>query len=306
VGPVLSVNRINTYRIPFTFEYYRPRTLREALEILRSVEGAKVVAGGTDLVVDMKFRRVEPKTLVDISKLEELRYVRLVEDYVEIGGAVTLQELVESEVVRARLPLLWEAVNSMASWQVRNIATIGGNICNASPAADTAPPLLAYGAKLLLTSLDGVREVGIGEFFVGPKRSIIRPDEVLQAIRVPVHPAGYGWSFRKVSRTSFDIAKISVAVLLKVDGGRIRDPRIALGAVAPTPVRARSTERAIESLSLEEALEVGPRFVEGDIAPIDDVRSTAWYRREVAKVLLRDSLRTAYERSLNPGWVHEG
>jgi CO/xanthine dehydrogenase FAD-binding subunit len=298
---VLSINRINTYRIPFTFEYHRPRTLREALEILRSVDGAKVVAGGTDLVVDMKFRRVEPKALVDVSKLEELRYVRLVGDYVEIGSATTLQELVESDVVRGRLPLLWEAVSSMASWQIRNIATIGGNICNASPAADTAPPLLAYGARLILVSLDGVREVGIGEFFVGPKRSAIRPDEVLQAVRVPVHPPGYGWSFRKVSRTSFDIAKVSVAVLLKVDGGRIRDPRVALGAVAPTPVRARSTERAIEGLSLEEALEVGPRFVEGDIAPIDDVRSTAWYRREVAKVLLRDSLRTAYERSLNPG-----
>jgi carbon-monoxide dehydrogenase medium subunit len=298
---VLSINRINTYRIPFTFEYYRPRTLREALEILRSVDGARVVAGGTDLVVDMKFRRVEPKALVDVSKLEELRYVRLVGDYVEIGSAITLQELVESDVVRGRLPLLWEAVSSMASWQIRNIATIGGNICNASPAADTAPPLLAYGARLILVSLDGVREVGIGEFFVGPKRSTIRPDEVLQAVRVPVHPPGYGWSFRKVSRTSFDIAKVSVAVLLKVDGGRIGDPRVALGAVAPTPVRARSTERAIEGLSLEEALEVGPRFVEGDIAPIDDVRSTAWYRREVAKVLLRDSLRTAYERSLNPG-----
>ena len=298
---MLSINRINTYRIPFTFEYYKPKTLKEALELLRSVEGAKVIAGGTDLLVDMKFRRVEPKALVDVSKLEELRYVRLVGDYVEIGSAVTLQELVESELVRTRLPLLWEAVSSMASWQVRNIATIGGNICNASPAADTAPPLLTYGARLLLASLDGVREVDVGGFFVGPKRSVVRSDEILQGVRVPVHPAGYGWSFRKVSRTSFDIAKVSVAVLLKADGGRVGDPRVTFGSVAPTPVRARSVERAIEGLSLEEALEVGPRFVERDITPIDDVRSTAWYRTEVAKALLRDSLREAYERSLGSG-----
>ena len=303
---MLSINRVNTYRIPFTFEYHRPRTLREALELLRSVEGARVIAGGTDLLVDMKFRRAEPKALVDVSKLEELRFVRLAGSYVEIGSAVTLQELVESELVRARLPLLWEAVNSMASWQVRNIATIGGNICNASPAADTAPPLLAYEARLLLTSLDGVREVGVGEFFVGPKRSTIRSDEILQLIRVPLHPTGYGWSFKKISRTSFDIAKVSVAVLLKTVEGKIKDPRVAFGAVAPTPVRARSTERAIEGVSLEEALEIGPRFVESDIAPIDDVRSTAWYRREVARVILRDSLRVAYERSLSSGWGYEG
>lgn len=298
---MLSINRINTYRIPFTFEYYRPKTLREALELLRSIEGAKVIAGGTDLLVDMKFRRTEPRALVDVSKLEELRLVRLAGNYVEIGSAVTLQELVESELVRTKLPLLWEAVSSMASWQIRNIATIGGNICNASPAADTAPPLLAYGAKLLLASLDGVREVDIGEFFVGPKRSIIRSDEVLQIIRVPTHPTGYGWSFIKISRTSFDIAKVSIAVLLKVDGSKIRDPRVAFGSVAPTPVRAKSVERAIEGLSIEEALEVGPKLVERDIAPIDDVRSTAWYRREVAKALLRDSLKVAYERSLSSG-----
>ncbi|MCX8208663.1 MAG: FAD binding domain-containing protein [Sulfolobales archaeon] len=298
---MLSINAFNTYRIPQQLKYFKPGNLQEALEILESVEGAKVIAGGTDLVVDLKYRRVEARALVDISRLSELRFIKLGDGYVEIGSAATIREIAESGVVKEKLPLLAEAAESLGSWQIRNLATVGGNLCTASPAADTAPPLLAYDAELELVSSRGVRIVPLGKFFTGPKKTVIERAEILRSVRVPLTPRTYGWCFIKLRRTSFDIAKVSVAVLLRVEGGFVADVRIALGSVAPTPVRARSAEKLAIGLKFEDAVRVASERVAGDISPIDDARSTAWYRLQTSKVLVKDAMWRAYERFLGAG-----
>ncbi|MCX8184761.1 MAG: xanthine dehydrogenase family protein subunit M [Sulfolobales archaeon] len=298
---MLSINAFNTYRIPQIFDYYRPRDLREALKLLESVEGAKVVAGGTDLVVDLKYRRIEVRALIDISRLDELRFIKLEDSYVEIGSAVTIQEIVESSIAREKLPLLVEAAESLGSWQIRNLATIGGNLCTASPAADTAPPLLVYDAELELVSLRGVRTVPIEKFFTGPKRVVLERGEILRSIRIPVSRNVFGWSYIKLRRTSFDVAKASVAVLLDARDGYIVDARVALGSVAPTPVRARGVERSIVGLKIEEAARVASERVVNEISPIDDARSTAWYRLQASKTLVSDAVWRAYERLLKIG-----
>lgn len=298
---MLSINAVNTYRIPQSFEYHRPESLHEALELLSSIEGAKVIAGGTDLVVDLKYRRVEPRALVDISRLGELRFVKVGEQYAEIGSALTLQELLESDAVRKFLPLLAEAVEHMGSWQIRNLATIGGNICNASPAADSALPLLAYNADFKLVSLRGTRVIPAEKFFAGPKRTLLERGEILYSIVIPIHQKRFGWSFVKIGRTSLDLAKVNVAVLLSVKDDLVADARIALGAVAPTPVRARSVERSVIGKSFGKALSAASEVVVNDIAPIDDVRSTAWYRLHAAKILVREAMWRAYEKLLQAG-----
>ncbi|MEM1623529.1 MAG: xanthine dehydrogenase family protein subunit M [Sulfolobales archaeon] len=302
---MLAINSVNTYRIPQKFEYYKPRDLREALELLNSIEGAKIVAGGTDLVVDLKYRRVAPKALIDVSELGELRFIRVGGNYIEIGSAVTMQELAESELVRRSLPLLAEAVEMIGSWQIRNLATIGGNICNASPAADSIPPLLTYDAELELVSLNGLRTISIEKFFTGPKRTVLERGEILRSIKVPLSRQKFGWSYIKVGRTSFDLAKVSVAVLLRTEDGIVSEVRIALGSVAPTPVRARTTEKSITGMSLEKAAVRASELVVSEIAPIDDARSTAWYRYHVAKTLVRDAMWKAYERFLQAGGENE-
>ncbi len=298
---MLSINLVNTYRIPQTFEYYRPESLREALVLLSTIEGAKVVAGGTDLLVDLKFRRVTPRALIDITGIGELRSIGVGDGYVEIGSAVTIQELVESEVVGRHLPLLAEAAELLGSWQIRNLATVGGNLCNASPAADTAPPLLAYDAEVELVSLGGSRRIPLERFFAGPKKTVLERGEVLRSIRVPLYRRRAGWSFIKIARTSFDLAKVSAAVLLSLEGDTVADVRIALGSVAPTPVRARAAEESLTGTGFEEAVALAPELVAREIAPIDDVRSTAWYRLEVAKTIVKDAMRRAYERFLRVG-----
>lgn len=298
---MLAINSINTYRIPLEIDYRKPKDLREALELLSLIEGAKVIAGGTDLVVDLKYRRAVPRALVDISELSELRFVKVSGGHLEIGSAVTLQELAESGVIREFLPLLAEAIESIGSWQIRNLATIGGNVCNASPAADSVPPLLAYDAELELVSLDGPRVVPLERFFVGPKKTVLERGEILRSIRVPLNWQRFGWSFIKIGRTSFDLAKVSVAVLLRVEDGRLSDVRVALGAVAPTPVRARATEKSIAGMSVERAAALASELVVDEIAPISDVRSTAWYRLHTARALVREAIWRAYERFLQAG-----
>ncbi|MEM0486717.1 MAG: xanthine dehydrogenase family protein subunit M [Sulfolobales archaeon] len=302
---MLAINFVNTYRIPQKFEYYKPRDLREALELLNSIEDAKIVAGGTDLVVDLKYRRVVPKALIDVSELSELRFIRTDGNYIEIGSAVTMQELVESEIIKKSLPLLAEAVESIGSWQIRNLATIGGNICNASPAADSVPPLLTYDAELELASLNGPRTVSIEKFFTGPKKTVLERGEILRSIKIPLSQQKFGWSYVKIGRTSFDLAKVSVAVLLRAEDGIVSEVRIALGSVAPTPVRARTTEKSITGMSLERAAVRASELIVSEIAPIDDVRSTAWYRSRVAKILVRDAIWKAYERFLQVGDKNE-
>ncbi len=285
------------YRIP-EINYFRASTLEEALELISKLENVKVLAGGSDLLIDLKIRRYEVKNVVDISGIKELSYIEDRGDHVAIGAATKLQDIVESPIIATKAPVLAEAVNEMASWQVRNVATIGGNLCNASPAADTAPPLLVLNARLRLVSLEGEREVPITEFFLGPRKTVLRKGELLKEIVVP-YERGAGASFIKLGRrNAFTLSVVAVATLVKVRNGIFDDVRVALNSVAPKPVRAVSVEKFLKSREVSmSAIEEGAKRVLQDISPISDVRASADYRKEMSVILTKESLLRSLERA---------
>ncbi len=284
------------YSLP-CFEYYRPGSLEELLELIDRLSDYRIIAGGSDLLNDMRIGRYRPRAVVDINGVRELDYIVNEGSVVRIGALARLQRLLESSVIREKTPLLYEAVYNMASWQIRCRATIGGNLCNASPAADTAPPLLAYDAELVLASVNGERVVKAREFFRGPRETVLERNEVLKEVRVPVY-SGWGWCFSKFGRrNSFTLSIVSVAVLLSVEDNVFKDIRVALGSVAPRPVRAASVEEALRGRNVSvDVIEEASRLVVNDISPISDVRASEWYRRKLSIVLVRDSIVKALER----------
>lgn len=282
-------------RVIPSFEYYRATSLKEALKLLSTVEEPTVIAGGTDLIPAMR-DGLEPRSIVDISGVEELKYVKRDDGYIKIGCLTTISTLESSDMIQAYAYSLAEASRLMASIQVRNKATIGGNLCNASPAADTAPPLLTYDAEVVLASASGSRIVKLNRFFEGPKKTCLRKGELLVEVRFK--PAGSGVCFMKLGRrTSFTISIVSVAAKVEVEGGRLKNVRIALGSVAPMPVRALRLEEYLEGKTpTPENISRAAKLVLEDISPITDVRSTAEYRKRVSQVLVRDALMRAVKR----------
>lgn len=275
-------------------KYFKPRSLEEAIDILTKIRGSKVLAGGTDLLVDLKTGRVSAEALVDIGSLKELRGIEDLGDRVRIGATTKLQEIVESDVIAKELPLLRKAVENMGSWQIRNLATIGGNLCNASPAADTAPPLLAYEAELVIVGPKGSRVVPITKFFTGYRRVALEEGEILKEIVVK-KSTWSGWSYIKLGRrSSFTLSIVSVATLISIRDGVFEDVRIALNSVAPTPIRAYAAEEYLRGKEVSlSALERAAEIAREEVSPIDDVRASAWYRREMVFRLTLDSLKSS-------------
>ncbi len=272
-----------------------PRTLGEALALLAADPGLRPIAGGTDLMVQITGEiGPPPERVLDIWQLDELRGIRLSDATLELGALTTFSDLRRSEVVRERLPALADAAATIGAAQIQNRGTIGGNVINASPAGDTLPILLATDAQLILGSGQGERAVNAADFWTGYRQTARRPDELLLRIRIPL-PPGRAVRFRKVgTRRAQAISKVVLALAWREDGGVWRDARVALGSVAPTPIRAGQTERVLEGAA--------PRATTADhaaatlaaaITPIDDVRSTADYRRAVAARVLHRLLREA-------------
>jgi carbon-monoxide dehydrogenase medium subunit len=286
------VNLVNTHIIPVEFTYHAPQTLEEALELLREYRGqARIIAGGTDLIVDMKLRKKEPKHIVSLSKIRELDYIIEEGSGIRIGAATKLRSIEKSRIVFERFEALHQAVKSIASIQVRNMGTLVGNICNASPAADSAPPLLIYEAIVTAQNLETARKIMIRDFFTGPGKTCLRDDEIVTEIFIPYPPRDSVSSFLKISRVGMDLAKVNIALLLRFNGDVAEDFRIALGAVAPTPLRIFRAEEYLKHKSLnEENIKKVEEIVSEEIKPITDMRSTEWYRREVSKTLVRDAL----------------
>ena len=296
-GPKLDPNKANTHILP-EFKYLAPRTVEEAIELLSKYgEEAKVLAGGTDLLVRMKQGVLRPKYLISINRIKELSYIEDRGDHVAIGAATKLQDIVESPVIAAKAPVLAEAVNEMASWQVRNVATIGGNLCNASPAADTAPPLLVFEAEVVIAGPNGRRVVPITQFFTGPGKTVMARNELLIEVRAPKPVKPTGSAFIKIARVAMDLAKVNIAVALRMNGNVVEDVKVALGSVAPTPMRAYRTEEFLKGKELtEDVMWEAAKIVRTEVKPITDIRSTAEYRREVSGVILVDALKKAMER----------
>jgi xanthine dehydrogenase small subunit len=254
----------------------QPRSLPEALRLLRDERPLVPLAGCTDLYVGFHFGSVKEQRFLDLSGLRALRGIRLRGGTLAIGALTTYTELVRSPLVRRRLPMLVAAAREVGSAQIQNRGTLGGNVANASPAGDTLPVLAVADATVVLCSVDGGRRVPFGSFYTGYRKTVMRPDELIAAIEIP-RVEGRQW-FRKVgTRAAQAISKV---VMAAVRGPR---PRIALGSVAPTVVRLPRTEALLSGGgSLAEA----QAALMNEIEPIDDLRSTAAYRRRVSANLL--------------------
>jgi len=282
-----------------SFSLHRPGTLREALELLQSLEEARPIAGGTDLLVLLRDGAIRAKHLVDLSPVEELRFIRETDGEIRIGPLTTHSKLLRSELIAEKAPVLREGAMSAGSVQIRNMGTVGGNLCNASPAADTAPPLLVLDAEVTIASLEGKRTIPLADLFAGPKMNSLRPEELLTEIRFRVPPPRSGASFYKLGRRrGLTLSLVNAAAYLALDGDLCREVRVALGAVAPKPLRMPAVEEMLEGEELcqkliGEAASASCRLVE----PVDDIRASAEYRREMACVLTRRALTCAWERA---------
>lgn len=267
--------------------YTAPRTIGQAAAALRGGD-CTILAGGTDLMPQTSHgTRAFGRKLVNITRIAQMQGVRISKGALYIGALTTITELMNDDVVLRHVPILAAAADHFASDQIRNVATLGGNICNASPAGDMAVPLLALDARVELVSKPdrrlSRRSLPLCEFFLGPGRTAARPDELLTAVEIPVAADGCVSRFFKFgTRPALDISMISIALAAARRDSRLVNVRVALGAVAPVPMRARRTEEALEGKRLDpHAIERAAQTARKEITPISDVRGSAWYRREM-------------------------
>lgn len=275
------------------FEYFEPSSLDEALALtMKHPDGTRIIAGGTDLVVLMMRRKVTPGRLVNISRIHALNFIkREGESGLRLGALTTLRSIERSAAVREHYPVLFDAVRAVGSIQIRNMATIGGNLCNASPAADTAPPLLVLDANAVAAGKRGRREIPLERFFLGPGKTALQPGEILTEVQIRAAPPRAKMAFAKLGRTPTDISKVSAGVLVQSQRGVCRTARIALGAVAPTPMRAKKAEALLEGKSLKDkSIDEAAEEASEEAKPIDDTRSTARWRKQAVKYLVRSLL----------------
>jgi len=268
----------------------RPREVDDAVALLAADPGARPVAGGTDLVVQLRDGRRQAATLVDLGALALGGLDELADGSLRIGAGTSMAAIARHPGVRGRWPALARAAGLVGAWPIQCRATLGGNLANASPAADTVPALLVADALVEIASPAGRRELAVAELFRGPGQTVLEPGDLLTAVVLPPPPAGRVVErFTKVGpRPEQIIAVVSLAGRVAVAGdGTLHEVRLALGAVAATPVRARGAERELEGRRLEgAAVRAAHEALQRDIAPIDDVRAPASYRRMAAAVLL--------------------
>ena len=281
------------------FEYRAPGSLDETLGILKaSGAGARILAGGTDLILQMKQGQARPSLLVDVKRLPELQRLDWTESGgLRVGASVRLSKLLAFNPIVERYNILAQACSVIGSQQIRNRGTIGGNICNAAPSADSAPALLCLRARAVLASSNSTRSVDLNDFFVAPGKTAIGDDELLVEIEVPTPPMpSAGCYMRHTTREEMDIAVVGVASFLTLSSreNTVEEARITLGAVAPTPVRAHNAEAVLIGKRVtQDNIEEAAGKAAAGASPISDLRGSAEYRREIVRVLVRRTLRKA-------------
>ena len=277
------------------YEMRTPATLAETLATLAREPGVwRPFAGGTDLMVLLEAGKLSHHRFLNIWKLPELRSITVAEDSVTLGALATYTEIQNHAVLAAEFPLLCRAAAETGSIATQNRGTLGGNIANASPAADSPPALVVYDASLELVSASGSRWLPYDGFHTGYKQMLLRPDELIARIRLPRDKKDWIQHYAKVgTRRAQAISKVCLAAAASLEAGAIRDIRIAFGSVAPTVVRAAATEASLRGQRIAPgAIAAARAALERDIAPIDDIRSTARYRLRVAQNLLEEFLKT--------------
>ena len=288
------------------FEVVAVTSLEEAARALAAYDGdARVIAGGTDVVVQYRDRRIAPGLVVSLHKIPGLDQIRVngvqVNGEARLGPLVTATQVARHPVIRERYPALAEGAATVGAWLIQNRATLAGNLCNASPAADTTPAMLAHFARVRLLGPAGEREVPLDQFFAGPGRTIRQKGEILTDIVLPpVEPRSSSAYYKLSPRGAMDIAIVGVAVYLALDeaGQVIREIGIGLGAVAPTPLRSRRAEEILRGQPIDDALiDEAARAARAEARPISDVRGSAEYRSDLIETLVRRVTLMTIERA---------
>jgi CO/xanthine dehydrogenase FAD-binding subunit len=280
------------------FEYHAAQDLRDALEKMEDWgPQAKILAGGTDLVPALKKKKIQPSCVISLHKLRELDYVRKADSRIRIGAMAKHGDLAKNPVLQSNCSILCEAVSLIGSWQIRNVATIGGNLCTASPAADSAGPLLVLDARAVIAGLDEDKEIPLASFFKGPGETVLQPAQLLKEIVIDLPKTRSAGCYLKLMRKkAVDLSLVGVAVQAELDGSETRLARVAigLGGVAPIPIRAAEAEQALAGLTHEEAIKrvpVAARIAVEATRPISDVRASAGYRRAVVEVYVQKAVK---------------
>ncbi len=274
-------------------QYLYPTNVPDCVEMLHHYgERARVIAGGTDLLLLMERQGFHPKTLIDITRIPALLSLDVDAEHAEIGSAVTFRRLLDCRTLREGVPFLTDAIRQIGGTQIRNIATLAGNIVNASPAGDTLPPLYVLGAQVHVQGPGGVRRMPIGEFVRGVRQVDLAPGELVTRVSFDLPGPGWRGVFQKLGlRRAVAIAVVSVAALLCFDGERVIKARLALGAVASTVLRVGEAEELLVGSRLDaDVIERAAAAASAAARPIDDVRASALYRRHAVRGLVRRTL----------------
>jgi carbon-monoxide dehydrogenase medium subunit len=282
---------------PCSFEYHRPRTVTEAVELLATLENAKVLAGGQSLMPMLNMRFVMPDHVIDLNSIDELTYLREDGEKIVIGAMTRQRDIELSPIVRARLPLLSEALRFTGHTQTRNRGTFGGSLCHLDPAAEQPAVALTCDAEVVATSRRGKRTIPIAEFLVGYMTTQLAPDEILTEIRLPASPPKHGYAFIEFVRRLGDFAQASVAVLMVPNrDGSIERSAITVGAVGSLPMRLSAGEAALQGKPPEDAHFARAAEACAELDVVEDVHTNAAYRRQLARLLTQRALRRAAER----------
>ncbi len=275
------------------YDLQTPANLAEALHLLADAPNVwKPFAGGTDLMVLLEAGKLAHKHFINLWHLPELRGIAVTDGHITLGAMTTYAQMQAHPILQTEFPLLWQAASWTGSVAIQNRGTLGGNIANASPAADSLPALLVYEAELELVSVNGSRWKGFRDFHTGYKQMALRGDELIKAIRLPRTTNGWTQHSRKVgTRKAQAISKICIAALAQFENNSIKDIRLALGSVAPVPLRCVQAEAVLRNQVIDDAtIQAARAALAHEITPIDDVRSTADYRLRVAANLLAEFL----------------
>src|SRR4030042_5297463 len=277
------------------FNYLEPPTIEEAVSMLIQSQGmAKVIAGGTDLLNQIRLKMVKPEVVVDIGYISGLDYINYdSEGGLSIGAVTPLRSLEVSTKLQKHHPVVSQAASLVGSMAIRNVGTIGGNLCHASPSAETAPSLIGLGASVTLMGPDGERTIALEKFFTGPGQTVLQKGELMVEIRVPpMPPHTKGVYLKHSTRGTVNPAVVGVAAIIATDGKRCKEIKLVLGAVAPTPIRAKKAEAVLRGEEIAETLiEKAAQAASDESSPITDVRASADYRKEMVKVFTRYALR---------------
>jgi carbon-monoxide dehydrogenase medium subunit len=284
-----------------TFEYFKPTTIAETLNLLKEMgDRARVVAGGTDLMIQWKKRLISPDYLVSLRNVSEMDFVRL-NGGLSIGSATRHRTLELSPMVRRDFPIVYDAVSQLGSVQVRNSATIGGNLCNAAPSADTAPPMICLEANAVVSGPNGEKTIPMTEFFKGPGKTILQTGELLTRLDIPQPLPRTGMAYWKhTRRKAMDLPILGVAVLLSFeeDMRTCAKARIGLGVAAPTPMRAYEAEKFLQGRVVDqELLGRAGEIAAESASPRTTIRGSEWYRRDMVRVLVKRTALLCVERA---------